>query len=231
MPSSTKATNDGGLIGCCASRIIDMATEIKRTHAMGVPHGEHDEPWTLGFHQVVASIYLQIIPARYAEGVAESFKQCASLMDSAENLADETGDWLIVQAYAASVAEAICGRLHLTIEELEAASGRRLEPTVPGMFPYVEIAPLVSPVGVGRLLQASLVVQKACNGPQAVVRPSEADIELLRMLAADKSVVEIAGLVAYSERSLHRRLKQLWKDLEVSGCKEALVLGGREGWL
>jgi AraC-like DNA-binding protein len=230
MPSVTKATGDD-LIGCCASRIIDMATEIRRTHAMGVPHGEHDEPWTREFHQVVASIYLQTIPARYAKGVAESFKQCTTLMASTNYPADQAGDWLIVQAYAGSVTEAICGHLHLTIEELEAASGRRLEPTVPGIFPYAEIAPLVSPAGVARLLQASHVVQTACNGIQSVARPSEAEVELLRMLAAGKSVIEIAGRVGYSERSLHRRLKQLWKDLEVSGFKEALVLGGQEGWL
>ncbi len=230
MPSVTKATGDD-LIGCCASRIIDMATEIERTHAMGVLHGEHDEPWTLGFHQVVANIYLQTIPAGYAKGIAESFQQCATLMVSTNYPADATGDWLIVQAYAASAAEAICGHLHLSLEEVEAASGRRLEPTVPGIFPYAEIAPLVSPVGVGRLLRASQIVQTFCNGIQTVARPSEADIELLRMLAARISIVDIATARGCSPSTVHRRLNQTYDRLGVRDAREAILVGGRDGWI
>lgn len=228
MPSSTKATGDD-LIGCCASRIIDMATEIRRTHAMGVPHGEHDDPWTLGFHQVVASIYLQTIPASYAKGIAGSFQQCAALMANTEYPADEAGDWLIVQAYASSVAEAICGHLHLSLEELEAASGRRLEPTVPGIFPYAEIAPLVSPAGAGRLLQASWVVRTASEQSTILLRGS--DIEMLRLIATGQARMDTATALGRSRTSLQRDLRDLLARLNVTSATEAILLGERQGWL
>ncbi len=76
MSSTNNHETGYGLISRCAARITDMATQIQRSHTMGVPHGEHDEPWTLGFHRVVDRIYMPVIPAGYARKVAAVFKEC-----------------------------------------------------------------------------------------------------------------------------------------------------------
>ena len=102
---------------------------------MGVPHGEHEEPWTLEFHRVVASIYLPIIPELYARALASSFEQCSSLMADGEHPDGiDAGDWMIVAEYADSAARAICE--YLRIEQANLNGQALLESTVPGVFPY-----------------------------------------------------------------------------------------------
>ncbi len=229
MSSVTKQV-DHELIGCCASRIIDMATEIERTHAMGVPHGEHDEPWTLEFQRVVVSIYLPIVPARYARGLARSFEQGSVLMVEGEHsVGVDGGDWMIVAEYVGSASRAICE--YLRIGQAGSLSGQGLlESTVPGVFPYAEVAPLVSPEGVARLRHAAQEVQKVCEQAGGT-RPHKEDIEIIRMLASKKFMIEIGHRFGYSERTLHRRLKQIWKRMGVDNYEEALIRGGKEGWL
>ncbi len=229
MSSVTKQV-DHELIGCCANRIIDMATEIERTHTMGVPHGEHDEPWTLEFHRVVASIYLPIIPARYARGLARSFEQCRILMADGEHpVGADGGDWMIVAEYVGSASRAICE--HLRIEQSSSSSGEGvLESTVPGVFPYGKVAPLVSVEGVRRLLQAGSAVQKVCEQAEGT-RPSKEDIEIIRMIAKGVKSVDIATASGCSRSSLYRHLKQVWLGLGVKNAREAIYLGDSEGWL
>ncbi len=228
MSSVTKQV-DHELIGCCASRIIDMATEIERTHAMGGPHGEHDEPWTLEFHQVVASIYLPIIPAQYARELARSFEQCSTLIAEGEHPDGvDAGNWMIVAEYVGSASQAICSYLRIGQTDLNGQA--LLESTVPGVFPYGKVAPLVSPEGAARLRHAAQEAQKACEQTM-ITRPPREDVEIIRMLSSRKSMIEIGHYLGYSERTLHRRLKQIWKRMGVDNYDEALIRGGKEGWL
>ncbi len=141
----------------------------------------------------------------------------------------DAGDWVIVAEYVGSASQAICG--YLRIGKAGSLNGPALlESTVPGVFPYGKVAPLVSPEGVARLRHAAQEAQKACEQTRAI-RPSREDVEIIRMLSYRKSMIEIGHCFGYSERTLHRRLKGIWKRMGVDNYDEALILGGKEGWL
>lgn len=80
---------------------------------------------------------------------------------------------------------------------------------------------------------AQEIARRAAPSPRPIDAPSldDADLELLRLLAGGVTLVDAAGRLHYSERTLRRRLQNICLRLEVTSRSEAIALAARRGWI
>ncbi len=81
----------------------------------------------------------------------------------------------------------------------------------------------------------TVAVMRAATATPPVAREalnmSDDALLWLRMLAAGRSVTEIAETAAFSERMMYRKLRELYRRLGVSNRTQALIRARDEGWL
>ena len=230
MEASTRThANDLELIQCCASRIINLTTEIERAWEIGIPHGEHREPWTMGFQEVAVRIYLETVPASYAIKVALVFKCCSQGMLVTGHPAEAAEDWRIVASYLETVSDSIFQRLGTGADETQIESGA-LRASAPGVVRYDKIAALLHPEGVRRQLEAANSVSRGCLDAHSVLLEAE-ELAWIRSLAEGCHVVDLGVAHGLSTRNMYRNLATLWRKLGVDNRIQGVAYAARMGWL
>ncbi len=222
-PDVNRQDRDYKLIKCCADRIVDLATEIEWAWEIGIPHGDHREPWTSDFQHVAVEIYIATVPGPYALKVGETFEECARKMSLTRCPADAEENWRIVVSYLRSRADCIFQQLGRRTNEAIADSGL-LRASTPGVVRYDKLAPLLHPEGVRRLRKAAKNVAQAplptlVPGPHLTCE----EVEWVQALVDGEAVVDLAHRYGHSRRSMFRLLSELWEKMGVDGRVSGLI--------
>lgn len=99
------------------------------------------------------------------------------------------------------------------------------------MLPFGELAQLVSRQGPRQLTAHASAVAAACDELLSQ-NPLTCEEQLwLSSLAAGRSVVYLAREVSLSERSMYRRLDDVWRRLGTSNRAEGMALAASCGWI
>ena len=227
--STASLAEDCKLIECCASRIVGLTVEIERAWEIGIPHGDHREPWTLDFQRVAVAVYLETIPAEYALKVSAAFEHCAERMRGVTHPMVDRVEWRLVHSYLQAVSDSIGERLGTSAHK-PPAEPVSLKSSTPGIVRFDKIAPLVHSTGVARLKLAAELVQ--CQDLTGVpYSPTSDQVALLGRLADGQRIVDIACSIGCSERTLYRRLRSLRDHLGLDSTKAAILYAGQRSWL
>ena len=161
----------------------------------------------------------------------ELFISSAGIMGQQSIPASLAEDWLIVTEYLTEASTAISRRLASEDSELD---GRRWStiPDIAGPTPMVIrfdlLARLTTTGGATRLRRAALAVQGQVEVPHPP-RLDSRELHVLKRLTAGVPIVDLAGELGYSERSMYRVLANIWQSLGVPGRKEGLAKASSEG--
>ncbi len=99
------------------------------------------------------------------------------------------------------------------------------------VLPFGELAQLVSRQGPRQLNAHASAVAAAC-GELLSQNPLTCEEQLwLSSLAVGRSVVYLAREVSLSERSMYRRLDDVWRRLGTSNRAEGMALAASSGWI
>ena len=217
-------------------RITGGAAAILEAHRLGVAEGPHEKPWTIGYHRDAVHIYAESLPPWYQSDIAALFGRSARTMAGCSIPARLAEDWVIVTDYMVSARTAI--REWLASVESSRAHQRASTsvPTVdeqetpPLVIWFDALARLTTSDGARRLEQAAISVRQHMEAPVPEVL-DERELELLKRLADGAAIVDLAGEMGYSERSVYRALANLWKKLGVPGRKEGVRKASSAGLL
>lgn len=217
---------------CVAGRRLRrFAESLKQGHEFGSGPGHHDEPWSLEFQRLcVAEVYLKTLSWQYLVNTGAAFADCADLMVLNSRPSDEPQDWLIVQQFLRSCAEAISEAAPDNVELKETKTADDISSRAPAVVPFGSIASLVSVEGAARLAAAGSAVERTCSrlGGNPL---SESEQVWLKRLSRGDRTIDIARDHGYAERSLYRALSELWERLGVANRSEAIALATKNGWI
>ena len=187
------------------------------------------------YHHQAVHIYGRTLPPSYQHDIGELFRQSANTMDECSIPARLAEDWVIVTAYLRSASAAIEERMaSLEYESQQPAAVSKPEierrEAPPPVIHFDELARLTTCEGVSRLHRAAVAVRQFMEGPVPSVL-DDSELQLLRQLADGAAIADLAVTMAYSKRSIYRKLACLWDKLGVSGRTEGLHKVAAEGLL
>lgn len=216
-------------IGRYARRVGVLATEIERAHQLGEVEGGQLEPWKQGFQSSVVQVYSDTLPDSYLRRVALEYEDCAREMDAVELPDMHVEDWQIVQSYLCSVSNAIWAMPRVQPKRVWERP-ELLSPSPPALLRYDLLAAVVHPDGVARLSRAAGATLDLCQRWLSG-RPSDDSVELLRQIRLGRPRIEVASNAGWSERTLHRRLRDLCIEMGEPNPAGLVLRGVRDGWL
>lgn len=224
------ASIDYSLIHLYSLRLAYLTQVLKNAQAFSGREGSNEEPWGERFQRDAAQEYERQLPRHYLESRCKSFRACQDEMERARPVpAAMTEDWSIVESYLRNLSAALEDRLDV-VRQSDRGVVAGEPPTTPAVVHFEVLAPSVSAGGLDKQFRAADAVADFCL-KQQYGGVTEEEISWLRALAQERAVVEIATAHGYSERSLHRRLKDLWSKMGVAGKTEAIVVAASVGWL
>ena len=176
-------------------------------------------------------VYGMSLPRAYQRDVSSLFSQSADTTTEMSIPGALAVDWAIVMMYLTETASTIDAWLashgaasYQTRPELslDAESGNP-----PVVIQFDRLAALTTEKGARRLEQAALAVQHHLAAEWYGL--SERARHLLELVAAGRQIVDIAGELHYSERTIYRRMAELWRHLGVPNRAAGLQMAASEG--
>lgn len=227
--SGSGLVNDTEMTALC-TRMQVFANAILKAHDLGVKEGPFDEPWSLTYQRQAADIYFDSTPAGYQANLAKVFVACADYLVTTSAPPDLTEDWQIVTQYLLCASTAINEHLETIGHHDENAERRPFkDPVPPEIIRFDLIAGLCSNLGAKRLAEAATALGQHFASDQIVLNDNE--VQLLRGVAAGSTTIDLANEHGYSERSMYRLLKDIYKKLGVTSRTEAIGKAAANGWL
>lgn len=223
-------------IHLACGRIVGVACAIAEAHEFGVAEGTVGDPWTAEFHREAVKIYDMSLPRSYLLDIAALFRRCTDMMDECYIPSDLAGDWVLVRTHLTEASDSIF-KWHASERSGPAGSApAQLPPVstaVPAVVRYDLLAGLTTRRGLDRLVKAAGAVQRHMDTLRHHMDTDlrEDERRLLARLASGLPVVEVAADLGYSERSIYRRLAELWHKLGVTGRVEGVRKAISEGLL
>lgn len=216
-------------ISTYAERTRDVALKLAQAHELGIPSGDCREPWTLAYLRPSLPILAKTLPRPYLERIGAASLTCATAMRRRGVSESVRGDWVLIIEQYEAVGVAFGEYLGSAVVP-HAGSLEPVSPVSPGVMRYDELAGLVHPDGVARLLAAGVAVENYCLR-SALGGITNEEVEWLRSMARGERTIDIANAQGYSERAFYRALSRLWGKLGVAGRVQALALAAEQGWL
>ena len=221
--------NDTEMQALCI-RMQSFARAILKAHDLGIEQGSYDEPWSLRYQREAADIYFDSTPAGYQANIAKVFVACADHLATNPSPPELVDDWFIVTSYLRSASTAINEHLEaLGLDDDGLARRPFKNPTAPEIIRFDLIAGLCSTQGARRLDEAASALLGHFDSDATVL--NEQETTLLRGVATGTATVDLAMEHGYSERSMYRILKDIYKKLGVSSRTEAIRKAAANGWL
>lgn len=216
-------------------RIAGSAAAIVSAHALGIPEGPHERPWTPGYHRDAVHVYAESLPSSYQSDVAALFGRSARTMAGCSIPARLAGDWVIVAGYLEAARAAILedlARREPNPHSRASASGLRVEQqdAPPMVIHFDALARLTTQDGARRSERAALAVRQHMETPMPLSLDAD-NRHLLKRVAAGVPVADIAEEAGYSERTMYRALSRLWDHLGVQDRAEGLRRATEQGLL
>jgi DNA-binding CsgD family transcriptional regulator len=213
-------------------RVAGGAQAISEAYSFGVSEGSTGEPWTAAYHRAAVHVYAQSLPRSYQKRIGSLFIQGVEAMDALDVPTKLVEDCFIIMSYFRNASSAIAGWL--------AADGSRSHgagktPSIdderpPRVIHYDGLAVLTTVDGVRRLERAAIAVQRHIGAPSAAILDDQQH-ELLNKLAGGAAIVDIAADLGYSERTIYRNLRRLYRALGVADRMQAVHKVAAEGGL
>lgn len=209
-------------------RVTTFGKSLQDAHALGHGPGSFDDLSTRQFHDEAIKVYSDALPWSYLLAIADRFHTAARQMTARAaplTLADE---WIHIVGYLRAAGSSM----------LAAAPDPHPEPNdldllraTPAVMPFDRIARLASPQGALTLLEAGSAVASVLGTEVAPNPLVQHEVTLLEHLMAGERVVEIAEMYGYSERTLHRKLSEVWQRLGAKSRVDGLALAAAKGWI
>ena len=215
-----------------AKRIEGYAESILEAHQLGHGPGDTEQLWTRQYQEKAVHIYALTLPWSYQIELANQFNATARFMINNGSPGQATGDWIIVVEYLRTAAETTYA---YAPETTRPASRTHIGGKTPGALRFELLAEIASTAGAQELRDAGRSVQATLDrAPEPFRLRSPLSIEevaILRRLAAGERIADISSHLGYSERSLYRRLNDIWTRLGVSNRAEGITIAVSNGWL
>lgn len=222
----------GGIIDAApvaATRIETYAASIQEAHSLGHGPGAIDELWGKKYQEKAIQIYTQTLPWGYLTGLATQFEATARQMTISGAPPAVEHEWIIVTDYLRNASEVILAFAPLT----DPTETRPLESATPSVMEFGLLGEIASARGAETLRRAGRAVRGALDGERAAdanpLNPEQ--LEIVRLLTAGKTIVDVAEALGYSTRSIQRKLTEIQAVLGAAGRHEAIAIAAVNGWL
>ncbi len=221
---------DFSLIRLYSQRLGYLTGQLIDAQKMTGQVGDDEAPWEAAFQRRAAEEFATRLPHSYMSDRTAAFRACVQEMDRTRDVpAALDPDWQIVRSYLFNLAEALEAELQLQKRSFPGDVAGE-SPTTPSIIRVDELAPLASPSALVRQAEAAAAVADFALR-QRYGGITSTEVDWIRSLAREVSVVDIAAEYGYSERSMHRRFNDLWEKMNVEGRTEAIVVAASVGWL
>lgn len=214
-------------------KIVDGAYSIHEAYEFGAEEGGHCEPWSGEYHRHAVEVYGQCLTWQYQHDVGELYSDSLDAMSECSVPVEIASDWLVIMSYLREASQSIRGWLK---ERRSSGSptggvhGPRVTARTPSVIRFDKLAALTTPQDVSRLEDAAVSVQNYLHSPTPIVLDGEL-LRVLRSVASGASVAELAEEYGYSQRSMYRRLKRLWRILGATNRTQGLRKAAADGLL
>ena len=201
---------------------------IDEAHRLGHGPGTHDELWDRSFHAAAVPVYRSCLPDDYLVDLAADFRRTAELMAASEAPLAAIDSWQRISDYLRGCATALHAVVPVSTSDPQTLA--QFGPGTPTTMRFDELAKLASKRGATDLAvhASTLSTALAATRNQGI---SDAERKWLLGIMRGDRLLDIAESSSLSERSLHRRLNELWERLGVNNSHEAIALCTRNGWL
>lgn len=233
------------VVATAAERIAAYGASIREAHQLGHGPGTINELWTHEYQEKAMQVYTQTIPWPYLTNLADQFKAAAREMTVAAAPGGIGHEWFIVTEYLRAASDVI-------LALAPPSEGHRttiLASSTPSVMQFGLLAEIASVAGAEELHAAGSTVRLAmrigapnASNSQAVVRVETEGTQPIELLSAHEStlvrrlisggkVADIAIDLGYSERTLYRQLKSIWKRVGAKSRSAGIAKIVAEGWL
>ena len=209
-------------------RVASFGRSLQDAHALGLGPGPFDDLSTRKFHDEAIKMYAETLPWSYLLAIAERFLTAARQMTARAAPLELADEWILIVDYLRSAGASM----------LAAAPDPHPEPndlnliaSTPTVMPFDRLATLASPQGASSLLEAASAVASVIASEAEVSPLLEQEVALLEHLLAGDRIVDIAEQYGYSERTLHRKLNEIWQRLGANSRVDGLALAAAKGWI
>ena len=220
-----------------ATRVATFGQAILEAHSFGFGPGLIDDLTSAEFHNRAIDAIATSLPWPYLVTIGRHFSEIASII--AKNGAGEcdVDDWLTVMDFLRS---ASASTLSKAPDEALSSSNNSEQSFIvlersPSVMRFDLLAEISSQVGAEALAAAAVSVATAwSDGTEARTSSlglSEIEIQVIRRLATGMSVLDIGQEIGYSERTVYRKLDQIWRKIGASSKADGIVRISKAGLL
>lgn len=211
-------------------RVDTIGHALAEAHQLGVAPGAATEMHNDDFQRSVSPIYTATLPTWYLSAVAELYGAAETEMrvERPDPRTREAWGWSVARSYLGSVAR--------VFRELSAGTpndnGAQLPGSPSSLIRYGELAATVSEQAVEDLLLAVRLSRTYLGNTRLQhTKLCKVQRELIRRVARGDTVAKLAADSAVSERTMYRRLSDLWTSLGTRNRSVAVAQAAQLGLL
>ena len=220
-----------------ATRVASFGQSILDAHSFGFGPGNVDDLTSAAFHERAIGAIASSLPWPYLVAIGRHFAETASILAKNGSGQCDVDDWLMVMSFLRSASASLLNNAPDEARTLadEGESAFIVLDRSPTVTRFDLVAEISSQAGAEALVSAAVAVaaewSDATEFRASSLGLSEIEIQLVRRLAAGTSVVDIGHEIGYSERSVYRKLDQIWRKIGAGSKSDGLVRLGKAGLL
>ncbi len=211
-----------------ARRVADFGRSLQDAHALGHGPGPFDDLSTRLFHDEAVKVNSETLPWSYLIAISHQFQTPARQMASRAVPLDSVDEWILIVDYLRSASAAM---LAAAPDPQPEANDLGVLTSTVSVMPFDRLAPLASSQGARSLAEAGEVVASVLASGSESNPLSEHEAALLRQLIAGRRIIDIADQHGYAQRTLHRKLNEIWQRLGARSRVDGLALAVAKGWI
>lgn len=211
-----------------AQRVANFGRSLQDAHALGHGPGSFDDISTRQFHDEAVKVNAETLPWSYMLAIADRFLTAARQLTARAVPLAVVDEWILVIDFLRSAGASMSS----------AAPDPPPEPNDLGVLtstvsvmPFDRLAALVSERGARSLAEAGDAVASVLALDVERSPLSEHETALLNQLIAGRRIIEVAEQHGYAERTLHRKLNEIWERLGAKSRVDGLALAVAKGWI